>query len=98
MCAFVFSVVCSGHVGDVVFVGSILYLYYCKNGDFPVRNCASILLIFLGRFEFVFVDVWCYNLVDDFFWCFVVAVCVDYVGVSLFEMVLDCASSVSYVL
>ena len=29
-------------------------------------------------------------MVDDFVRCFVVDVCVDYVGVSVFEMLLDC--------
>ena len=49
MCVVVCSVVLqSGHVGDVVLIGSILCLYCCKNGDLPVRSCASVLLVFLG--------------------------------------------------
>ena len=45
MCSVVLQ---SGHVGDVVFVGSILCLYCCKNGDLPVRSCANVLLVFRG--------------------------------------------------
>ena len=45
MCSVVLQ---SGHVGDVVLVGSILCLYCCKNGDLPVRSCANVLLVFLG--------------------------------------------------
>ena len=61
-------------------------LYCCKNGDLPVHSCANVLLVFRGS---VFVDVGCY-LLDDFARCFVVDVCVDYVCVSVFEMLLDC--------
>ena len=65
--------------------GSILCLYCCKNGDLPVRSCASILRVFLGSV--------CSSLLMSgvtFVWCFVVDVCVDYMSVSVFEMLLYC--------
>ena len=41
----------SGLVGDVVLSGSIVCLYCCKNCDLPVRSCANVFLVFMGRFS-----------------------------------------------
>ena len=97
MCSVVLQ---SGHVCDMVLIGSILCLYCYKNGDLPVRSCATILRVFLGSVCSSLL-MWekhgCY-LTDDFVWCFAVDVCVDYVGVSVFEMLLYCVFKVFCVL
>ena len=74
----------SGHVGDVVLVGSILCLYCCKNGDLPVRSCANVLLVFRGSVcsSLLMSSAICLMILLMYvltLWC-----------VSVFEMLLDC--------
>ena len=59
-----------------------------KNGDLPVRSCANVLLVFRE-------SVCSSLLMSGAIWLMILLgvlllMCVDYVGVSVFEMLLDC--------